>query len=126
MRAMRPRGAAGYPGMSFQAVSLPSNSLLIQHRLCIQDQDPKIIPTLIYMATFASLLSASDGEDATESDAKGPISLPILRIGKIYTYTIPSFQVLSVQLRNVKYQMISWSVWWVYERVSVLGEKLSI
>ena len=59
------------------------------------------------MATFASLLSASDGEDATESDAKGPISLPILRIGKIYTYTIPSFPVLSVQLRHVKYQMIS-------------------
>ena len=107
---MRPRGAAGYPGMftvSFQTVSLPLNSLLIQQRLAAYKIRIPRSYRLSFMATFASLLSASEGEDATESDAKGPISLPILRIGKIYTYTIPSFPVLSVQLRHVKYQMIS-------------------
>ena len=65
-----------------------------------------VLHTRSYQLSFMAT-SATDGEDATESDAKGPVSFPILRIGKIYTYTIPSFPVIRVQLRHVKYQMIS-------------------
>lgn len=86
------------------------------------------INRLSFMATSASLLSASDEEDATESDVSGPISLPILRIMKIYMYTIPSFPVLRGQLRHVNYQMISQGKIGVLDgfmRVPVLGEKLS-
>ena len=79
------------------------------------------------MATSVSLSS----EDDTKSDeecAKGPVSIPVLRIGRTYTCTIPSFPVVSVQLRHIKYQMISQGMIGVFDgfmRVPVLGEKLS-
>ena len=59
------------------------------------------------MATSVSLSSEEDDTKSDEERAKGPVSIPVLRIGKSYKYTIPSFPVVSVQLRHIKYQMIS-------------------
>ena len=59
------------------------------------------------MAASVSLSSEEDDTKSDEERAKGPVSIPVLRIGKSYKYTIPSFPVVSVQLRHIKYQMIS-------------------
>ena len=51
----------------------------------------------------------SDEEDEEEAN------LAILKSGKSFTYTIPSFPVYSAQLRHVRYQMLSNSVVSVFD-----------
>ena len=48
------------------------------------------------MATFALVANCETGEEQ--------VIVPILRIGKIVSYTIPSFSVITVKLREIKYQ----------------------
>ena len=48
------------------------------------------------MATFALVANCETGEEQ--------LIVPILRIGKIVSYTIPSFSVITVKLREIKYQ----------------------
>ena len=48
------------------------------------------------MATFALVANCETGEKQ--------VNVPILRIGKIVSYTIPSFSVITVKLREIKYQ----------------------
>ena len=48
------------------------------------------------MATFALVANCETGEEQ--------VIVPILRIGKIVSYTIPSFSAITVKLREIKYQ----------------------
>ena len=48
------------------------------------------------MASFALVANCETGEEQ--------VIVPILSIGKVVSYTIPSFSVITVKLREVKYQ----------------------
>ena len=48
------------------------------------------------MATFALVANCETGEEQ--------VIVPILRIARVVSYTIPSFSVITVKLRKVKYQ----------------------
>lgn len=51
---------------------------------------------LAAMASFTTMLDGTTGEKK--------IVVPILSIGELRSYTIPSFSVITVELREIKYQ----------------------